>query len=201
MIQTLFLTSASASAQQIARLGRRRAPCSFVLEQLPRAARCASMPGFGGLVGREERSRQVVAQMPERAPDQLARIFRLLVQGQAHAQAELGVVLEERVGPGRAAAVVVDRPGRGRQVAAVDRRAAGGVGDDGAVAEELADSLRYGVSPQPAQAPENSNSGWRSWTSLTWLSVERVPIHLGQVAGRTPSSPPPARGAAAAAPC
>ena len=28
-------------------------------------------------------------------------------------------------------------------------------------------SFRYGVSPQPAQAPENSNSGSRSWTFLT----------------------------------
>ena len=23
--------------------------------------------------------------------------------------------------------------------------------------------LMYGVSPQPAQAPENSNSGWENW--------------------------------------
>ena len=28
-------------------------------------------------------------------------------------------------------------------------------------------SLRYGVSPQPAQAPENSNSGWSSCEPLT----------------------------------
>ena len=26
-------------------------------------------------------------------------------------------------------------------------------------------SLTYGVSPQPAQAPENSNSGWRNCDS------------------------------------
>ena len=39
-----------------------------------------------------------------------------------------------------AAAFVVDGVRRGRQVAAVDRGAAGGVGDDGAVAEELASS-------------------------------------------------------------
>src|ERR1700687_5664382 len=32
-------------------------------------------------------------------------------------------------------------------------------------------SLRYGVSPQPAQAPENSNSGWRSCESLTGVRV------------------------------
>ena len=28
-------------------------------------------------------------------------------------------------------------------------------------------SLRYGVSPQPAQAPENSNSGSRNWVPRT----------------------------------
>ena len=30
-------------------------------------------------------------------------------------------------------------------------------------------SLTYGVSPQPAHAPENSNSGWRNWLPLTVL--------------------------------
>src|SRR5579862_5908330 len=30
-------------------------------------------------------------------------------------------------------------------------------------------SLTYGVSPQPEQAPENSNSGCSSCTSFTWL--------------------------------
>ncbi len=28
-------------------------------------------------------------------------------------------------------------------------------------------SFRYGVSPHPAQAPENSNSGWSIWLPLT----------------------------------
>ncbi len=31
-------------------------------------------------------------------------------------------------------------------------------------------SFRYGVSPHPPQAPENSKSGGRSWASLTWLA-------------------------------
>src|SRR5450755_4374834 len=34
-------------------------------------------------------------------------------------------------------------------------------------------SLMYGVSPQPAQAPENSKGGSRGWTSLTWVWVRR----------------------------
>ena len=33
-------------------------------------------------------------------------------------------------------------------------------------------SLMYGVSPQPAQAPENSNRGWRNWLFFTVLLVD-----------------------------
>jgi hypothetical protein len=36
---------------------------------------------------------------------QFAGVLDLLVERDAHAQAELGVVLEQRVGPGRAAAL------------------------------------------------------------------------------------------------
>ena len=57
--------------------------------------------------------------------------------------------------------------GRGGQVAAVDRRAAGGVGDHRAIAEELGQQLDVGVSPHPEQAPENSKSGCRSCMSFT----------------------------------
>ena len=78
------------------------------------------------------------------AAEQLAAYSLLLVERQAEAEAELGVVLEERVRPGRAAALAVRRPGRGRQVAAVDRGAAGGVGDEHPVAEELGDQLDVG---------------------------------------------------------
>ena len=41
--------------------------------------------------------------------------------------------------------------------------------------KSLLSRLRYGVSPQPAQAPENSNSGIVYWTSLTMprLSLAR----------------------------
>src|SRR6188508_1672655 len=39
-------------------------------------------------------------------------------------------------------------------------------------------SFRYGVSPQPAQAPENSKSGSRSWTFLT--VVQASPSAFGK---------------------
>src|SRR5436189_4857645 len=35
-------------------------------------------------------------------------------------------------------------------------------------------SFRYGVSPQPAHAPENSNSGWRNCDPLTDPALTRA---------------------------
>ena len=69
---------------------------------------------------------------------------RMLVHREAEAQPELGVVLEERVRPGRPAPVTVRGEGRGGEVAAVDRRAAGGVRDQRAIAEELRQELYVG---------------------------------------------------------
>ncbi len=68
----------------------------------------------------------------------------MLVGGQPEPQAELGVVLEQRVGPGRPAPLRVGRPrGRG-EVAAVDGGTAGRVGDHRAVAEQLGEELEVG---------------------------------------------------------
>ena len=66
------------------------------------------------------------------------------VGGEPEAEPELGVVLEQRVRPGRAAPVGVGRPRRGGQVPAVDRRAAGRVGDHQPVAEQLREQLEVG---------------------------------------------------------
>ena len=60
-----------------------------------------------------------------------------LVRGNAHAEAELGVVLEERVRPRRAASVRALAVRGRRQVAAVDRRAARRVRDEEPVAANL----------------------------------------------------------------
>ena len=79
-----------------------------------------------------------VAQLGEAPAGQLG----VAVGGEPEAEPELGVVLEERVRPGRAAPVGVGRPGRGRQVAAVDRRAAGCVRDHQPVAEQLREELQ-----------------------------------------------------------
>ena len=69
----------------------------------------------------------------EKLPGELS----LLVERDAEAEAELGVVFEERVAPCRTATFGVLRPGRRRQVAAVNRRAPGRVGDDQPVAKKL----------------------------------------------------------------
>ena len=71
------------------------------------------------------------------AREQPLRLVALRVERHPEAQPELGVVLEERVRPGWPAALFVHRPRGRRQVAAVDGGAAGRVGDEQAVAEEL----------------------------------------------------------------
>ena len=65
-----------------------------------------------------------------------------LAGGGGHTETELGVVLEERVGPGgTVAAAVVAAVGGGRSRAAVDGGAARGVGHHHLLAEELGDAL------------------------------------------------------------
>ncbi len=90
---------------------------------------------------REQRLHQLLGQLCGEADQQLARVLAALVDGEAEAKTEFGVVLKERVGPGDAAAVVVGGVGRGGQIAAVDRGATGGVGDDRAISEELGEQL------------------------------------------------------------
>ena len=85
--------------------------------------------GVGGLVGALERGGELAADRGRQAREQQASLRGAAVERETHSQAELGVVLEERVRPRRPAAVAVDRVRSRRQVASVDRAAAGGVGD------------------------------------------------------------------------
>ncbi len=96
------------------------------------------------LVGVQQPLGQVVADVGLEGLDELGGVAGLLVAGQAEAVAELRGILEQAVGPGGSAAVAVLGPRGGGQVAAVDGRAAGGVGDDGPVAEELAHQAEIG---------------------------------------------------------
>ena len=100
------------------------------------------MPGLVALVGVEQRRLQLGGNRAVELGQEPPRLRCLLVEREPHAEAELGVVLEERVRPRGAAAVGVRRPRRRRQVAAVDRRAAGRVRDEQPVAEELGQELQ-----------------------------------------------------------
>ena len=100
--------------------------------------------GFGGLIGVEQGLHKFVAQARREPLDQFPRELRLLVDRQAHAQREFRVVFKQRVRPGGAAAIVVDGVRRGGQVAAVNRRAARGVANQRAIAEQLRHQLDVG---------------------------------------------------------
>src|ERR1700722_680473 len=65
----------------------------------------------------------------------------VLVGGDPEAHAELGVVLEQRVRPGGAAAFMIFGPRRYGQAAAIDGGTACGVGDLGTIAEQLGQKL------------------------------------------------------------
>ena len=100
-----------------------------------------------GLVflGRVEQGRdQFVAHAAGEALHQFAREFGLLVDGKAEAKPEFRVVFEQGIGPGRASPIGVLRPRRRRQVAAIDGRAAGGVGDQRTIPEQLREQLEIG---------------------------------------------------------
>ena len=99
--------------------------------------------------------------------EEAAGLLGVAVEREAHPEAELRVVLEQRVAPGRAAAVAIDRPRRRRQVGAEDRRAARSRWRSTIRSpNSWLTRRRYGVSPQPLHAPENSNSGSRTWLPL-----------------------------------
>ncbi|MNG97572.1 hypothetical protein D3C79_566900 [compost metagenome] len=75
---------------------------------------------------------------------QTAYPIAMLIDGEPEAQAKLGVVLEQGVGPGRAAPLGVGGVGGGGQVAAINRRATGGVGNQQPVPVELGQQLDIG---------------------------------------------------------
>ncbi len=92
---------------------------------------------LGDLRGGEDGVHQPRIDLALEFQSQLRRQCQMLVGGQPEPQAEFGVVLKQRVRPGRAAPFGVLGPRRGGQVAAVNRRAAGGVRHDEPVAEQL----------------------------------------------------------------
>ena len=119
--------------------------------------RCGAIGRFGSFgshriaerprtIGRSRSSRARMQIQPQagQAPQQGRRHRPLLIQRHPHPETELGVVLEQRIAPGRTATRRIRAPGGGGQIAAIDRAAAGGIGHHHPVAEELAGELEIG---------------------------------------------------------
>ena len=122
-------------------------------------SRWSKMSASSFLLGMQDLVRKLFADLRREPCEKLRGELSLFVERDAEAETELGVVFEERVAPGRAATLGVLRPRSRRQVSAVNRGTPGRVGDDEPVAKSCESSFKYGVSPQPAHAPENSNKG------------------------------------------
>jgi len=123
---------------------------------------------------------EFVANLCGQAVHQLKGELLVLVHGEAHAQAELRVVLEEAVGPGGAAAILVGSVGRGGQVAAVDAGAARGIGDEGAVAEELGEQLDIGRLAAAGAGTAVFEQGLQELGALH-VHLHRGAVHFGEI--------------------
>ena len=109
-------------------------------------ARCASISGSSSCGCRQRSLDQLVAQLRRRAAlSSCGRSSHLLVDrpGGSRGRTRRCPRTASWTRPGRGPRALM-RVGRGGQVAAVDRRAAGGVGDHHAVAEELRQQLDVG---------------------------------------------------------
>ena len=101
------------------------------------------------------------------------------VDAQPHAEAELRVVLEQGVRPGGTASVGAGRPrGRG-QVAAVDRRASGGVGNQQPIAHELGEELQVRRLPAPGARARELEARRQLLRPLDRLGADRGGIGIG----------------------
>ena len=112
-----------------------------LLLQLGHAFALCEHAGFARLVRVEDGVGEVTTDGFARAIRAGSSPSSLGLEAEAHAEPELGVVLEQAVVPRRPAPLAVGRPRRSGQVAAIDRRATGGIGDDHPVAEQLRHEL------------------------------------------------------------
>ena len=118
-IQTLLRTSVSAMASRL-RASDELEPASFSRRIFTRS-RCALISGS---VFCDAAISAVDELVSDRRGHPLEEGFGegfLLVEGDAHAETEFGVVFEERVGPRRPAALHIMRVWRRGQIAAIDR--------------------------------------------------------------------------------
>jgi hypothetical protein len=185
--------------EQVAGFGGSRLPGERFRAARRRARAGRRFPLRSGLRRVEDGVGQLVADLGREARRAARGVIALLVEGEADAEAELGVVLEERVGPGRAAASAFVGVGRGGQVAAVDRGAAGGVGDEQPVAEELGEQLEVGRLAAAGAGAGELEERLQELESLTWCARAWSRVDSGQGEEEVPVARS-GRGAAAA-PC
>ena len=124
--------------------------------------------------------RQFVGEFAQQAHHALA----MLVDGQAEAEPEFGVILKQRVGPRRAAAVGVGSVRCRGQVAAVNGGAAGGIGNQHSVAVQLGqqfDIRRFatagagaGVFKQRADQLRSADINTLQFAAVDFRQVEEV---------------------------
>ena len=96
-------------------------------------------------------------------------------------ETEFGVVLEQRVRPRRTATVGAGRPRGSREVAAVDRRASGRVGDLQTIAEELRQELQIRRLAAARACARELEQGLRNCTPRTLAKSTRVRSAHGSV--------------------
>ena len=143
--------------------------------------------GLVRLIRIEHRRRQTVADLRRERLQQAARGRDVGVERHPEPEAELRVVLEERVRPRRAPSVAIRRVRRGRQIAAVDRRAAGRVRDQQAIAEQLREQLEV---RRLAAARARAGVFEQRLQELRLLVIDPRDggaIHFGEIRGRSRS--------------
>ena len=202
MIQTPLRTRSPARASRC-----RASDAEWAVEPGERVAQAAHPLalehdlGFGVLDGAEEPADELRAELRGEALEQPAGVVGLGVEREPHPEPELGVVLEQRVAPRRAATGRVDRPRRRRQVGAVDRRAAGRVGHDHPVAEELADQPDVGRLAAAAARARELEERLEHLAALDRVERDQASIERRRSTGRSPSAAARRRGGRRPAPC
>ena len=133
------------------------------------------------LVRRQQIVNEVVTEPGCERRQQRSGLPDLRIDRQAKAEPELRVVLEKGIRPRRTASVTVLRVGCGRQIATVDRGAAGGVGDEQAVAVELREELDVGRLAAAGACPGELEERLEELRSLDVQARKRGAVELGQV--------------------
>src|SRR5262249_49184510 len=140
--------------------------------------------GLSGLVGRKDILEKLGVVGKGLVAGQLGQVLAgslgELIHSQAHAETELGVVLEQRVGPGRAAAIGTLGPGGGGKVAAVNGGTAGGVGDHHPVAEQTGEEPQVGCLAAASAGAGELEQRTDQLVAAQGVQFDLGGVHIGQ---------------------